>query len=570
MITITKQPAGNLLSGNDIVYEVKATDNDGNLFRYIGARVELRAPQNSTLQQGESVIFNWSEPSGANGNVAFIVADGAAPPGTSVTYLPLPAGYPTALSHWEAIAAIIGAQSQIRPIFDCYVEVDPNAGTISLWLVTKAYEEGWSFTVGPDGDFTYTPYTYTDLTNNRLPGHRIIVDIFLENTWQGGDYVRLTNLATIAGANSRQVVNVSGMLDAGIRNRLPDLLIPAWDTSLPLEIAVWRNYYARISEYSSEPLFSADSYYTDPLRVFCGGVSNRLDLTGYLDSITIDNSILSWRSRSQTIGYRQPYFLNFYVSDNYIDDFSTDLMSCFAQVEEYDDTGALTANRLIWRDANAVVVEFPGFGCLPVGVDALGIAPSTHYYRVRAIADVFGDTTPLTDWLTLTVDRNYYIEERYLAYLNSFCMPEVLRCTGDLSKEVTIATETSQAIRQADAGAIFSEESHHRVSWRDIFTYNSAFLDERDADAVQHELRLAENIYEISPAGFIPLLTTGKSFPISSTRQNLHQLTIEALPAALDRFYSRVDGTILEPPIEVWGSADGIGYWASPLANPWT
>lgn len=569
MISILQQPTEVVrLSGNELLYRVLATDENGDRFRYLGARVELRVPANTTWAAGEQMFLIWQEPNGATGLRLFLVSDDPIPPGSPAVHLPTYTGYANPLAYWEDMALRIGNDPIVRPIFYTYVDVDAVTGAISLWIVARRYEEGWTIQVGPDGTFTYTPFPYSELISNRIPGHRILMDVYIESGYDSMQFDRVATLETVAGSNSEQWFNISEIVHSSIKNRLPDLLIPAWDTANPVIIETVRKYYTRIAETATD-IVDPDSYYTSELIALCGGVANSLNIPEYLSTITLETSILSWRSKTQTIGVRQPYFLNFFISNNYVEFPNDPSVPCYLEVEEYNENHGLVTTRFEYN-AGFPLYKKNRIITFPVGVDALGIGATTAYYRVRVMLDPELNGTPGSDWRTFEIDRNYYIEERYLAYTNSFFAPEVLRCVGTLTKQMNVEQDVSQHIRVPGVGPSYSEQRNTKVSWSDLFTYNSAFLDGPDCDAVNHELRIAENIYEISPAGYIPLRTTGKGVVISQTRQNLHQLTIAALPTAIERFYSRIDGLLLDPPVEVWGSPDGIGIWASPLAQPWS
>ena len=567
MISITRQPGATHLSQNQILFEVKGMDADGMQFYWRGVRAELRSVGANGLSSGQFVSVNWTEPEGLSLAVNFSVPASPALATGNPNRLP-PYASGTYLAYWESVAAKMAAHPELRPWFSFYA-TDNGDGTYSVWCTARQYETGWTVAFGPDGAPAFTTSQVAELTTNTPEGYRLRLDVFLEDGYDLGTYMRVATVGSPVNSDSKALFSIEQVLDKSLRNTLPELLVPAWDTAAPYVSPTLLRYYVRAYEQTD----NGDPDYTNfrlstTKRVLCGGIAQSLDAQlDFLGTRDEDSNWLTWRPDGQTVAPEQPYFLAWYCYDNTI-------LPIALEVEEYLADGSVTQTYL-YQDDIGQPSQYRVY-VFPVGPEALGVSASTVRYRVRVVqeGEIGPDFEPIystvSPWRIFYVDRAHYTEVRYLAYLNSFCCPEVVRCVGDIDKDVKIDVEESQAIVPIGFVETFPERRPARIDWEDLFTYRTGYIPRLEADTLQHELRSSWRLYEISPTGYIPLLTRGKSFPITSSRQNLHSVEIEATPALLDRNYSRIDGQLVIPPIEVWGSPDGLHIWTSPVAVPWS
>lgn len=570
MITFTRQPGTIALSGNQVLYEIKGTDPDGNPFFYRGARAELRSVGANGLSAGHVVTVNWEEPEGLSLSVGFSTAASAAIAALSVNQLP-PYSTGSYLTYWETVAAKMAAHPQLRPFFTFFA-VDNGDGTYSVWCTARLYETGWQVGFGPDGAPAFTAQAFPDITTNDPGGYRIRTDVFLEESYAANTYARIATISSPVANDSKVLFNIAGILDQGSRNLLPELMVPAWDAAVPAVSPTMFRYYIR----SYEQTDNADGDYTNFLisstqRILCGGISQTLAAQiDYLATRNAESNWLTWRPDGQIVSPDQPYFLSWYAyppGGGLLGD-------VVLQVQEYTEDGTSTTKYMfvdspLDSDSYNVYVW-------AVGPEALEIGATTVRYRVRVMRlDVVADGDPQTysaasPWRLFHIDRSYHEEVRYLAYVNSFCCPEVVRCVGDHDEDMKLEREESQAIIPVGYAATFPELRNHRTDWQSYFTYRTGYLSRNEATALQ-ELQISPRVYEISPGGYIPLALEGKSFSISSTRQNLHAMEVQARPALLDRYFSRLYDPLAEPALpnpEAWQSPDGA-YWLSAVGLPW-
>ena len=167
---------------------------------------------------------------------------------------------------------------------------------------------------------------------------------------------------------------------------------------------------------------------------------------------------------------------------------------------------------------------------------------------------------------TYYVDYNYYKEQRYLMYLNSFSAPQVLRCIGDLVEDVGISRQESRHILPPAYNPAFAEIRQYDADWSEVFTYHTGWVTRLEARALQ-EMLIYNYLYEVSPYGYIPLYLVSESFPITATRDTLHSITLKTKPALLSKFYSNIL-IPLTAEQEGW-LTDLEEYWQTSMALPW-
>jgi len=564
MIAFLEQPGSVVLSRNRIAYKILATDDEGAQFYWYGSRCELTGNVGAGFPDGMDLALYWKEPTGATLAVFFEVKTIAL--ANVTTDLPAYSSGDLA-SYWMSVAAKMQAHPEVNPFFQVY-STGNDDGSYSIWVVSRFYEAGWSiyYPISNAGDYTFTQYPA--LSTNVPDGYNVRLDIFAEPSYQSGTFERLATVGGAPSRNSRKDLEISEILHAAIREYLDDLLIPAWGTALPYPADTLRRFYIRAYETSvGEPLLW-DSFQTGSRKTaIAGGISESLDASiDFIDTRDFTNSWLTWRPDGQAVGPDQPYYLSWFPY-NYEE---TLYSGAYLEVEETDADGTVSTSYAYEDNAAAVTLAPIVF---PVGPNSLGISETTNYYRVRVVQNtniVVPPTEPdraaYSEWRTFFVDRSHYHEVRYLAYLNGFYLPEIIRCTGDADKDLEVNQEESLAIKPLGSSDTFRETRTHRIDWRDLFTYRTGYLPRLEVETLQHELRTSDRVYEISAAGYVPLVLRGKSFPVAASRRNLHSIEITATPALLDRIYSREDGNLVSVDVDVWGSPDGIDIWGSPIS----
>lgn len=551
MITFSRTPAEVALSGNELPFSVRCTDPAGAIFRRMGARLELRTTGAYGLTNEDVYIF-ITDPGGPGSTVLFYAT---ATPSTS---LELPA-YDTGdlLEYWQSVAEVIQAHPDIEPY--CTVYASANTGsTYSIWVVAREYATGWSIEAGPDGIGTYLVPTVTDTLSSTYPtGYRCLMDVLVSNDM--GELRRVVSLSAQPDTSSYTDFNLSSVVHAAIRSDLPELLIPPWDTDAYYTSPTRRTLIARAYERAEDEDY-ADVISSDPITIHVGAVAQSIYRAfDFINGITAENSFLTWRPDGQKVSLTQPYYLAWYAYPAADSSASFQYLQVETHLEDGTDSIVTAYTPGIRASESSIVIW-------PVSPAALALDAGVKFYRVRVVKGT--DTiVGLSPWRTFYIDTQYYHNTRVIAYLNGFYCPEIVRFTGDLDKTARYERNETTTVLTSGAQAYTHERRQDNITWEDIFTYRSGFLTAAEAESMR-ELLHSPRVYEISPQSYLPLVLDTQSFAVTSTRRNLHTVSIAARPALVERVYSRL-GLFSIPDHEVWGSPNGIDIWGSPLAVPW-
>lgn len=558
MILIAEQPDDLVLSGNPVLWKIRALDIEGMPFMWKGARAELRSSDYIDIAEGDYFTISWTEPSGITWGQSF---EAAASP-SAITEIPSDAsGYPTYLAYWEAIAEIVQSHQAIYPFFLVYA-VD-NGDGISLWVEAREYSTEWDvyFTIDNLTAPEFSAHT-SDPETNAPDNYKVYIDVAIEATYGAGDFEIFATLEGIPGTDSEAIFDLSGVLHNAIQHMLPTPPLPTWGSADIYLLDSLRTYYIRVWEMADEEGYTEVEQGPDKLAM-CGGIAQNLFATyGFFDNLNADNSLLTWYPNNKKVSTEQPEYLPWY---NYTGASKTIVL----EYVRYTISGAQPA--LYAFDIDPIEVGENRVAVIPCGYTQLDIDDDEVLkYTVRVVDDDSdwegGTPTYLSQPRTYYVDYNYYRSTRYLMYLNSFCAPQVLRCIGDLAEEMEVARQDSRHILQPNYNFAFAEIRQYDAEWTELFTYNTGWLSRTEARALQ-EMLAYNHIYEVSTYGYIPLYLLSQSFPITATRNTLHSIELKTKPALLSKFYSNIL-IPLSAEQEAW-LTDLEEYWQTALALPW-
>jgi len=557
MITISESPYDVHTTGNPAVWTIMASDADSIPFYWKGVRSELATTGPANLPNGTDLTIAWSEP--RFGPTISITFTAVTSPTSDILEIPAnPADYASYAAYWQAVADKIQAHPKVFPFLKAYAE-DRGVG-VSLWLEAMEYDDEWSVTITDPSVASIAVIAHDEIETNFPSNYKVSAEVMVETEFDG-TYTRAAILEVIPGTDSKARFNVADVLHAYIRDSLTDPLVPAWDADAPFTTDTVRHYYLRIWEDIGEVSADYDTYLeSDPHIAVLGGVASSIaadmDFFGALD---VDRPILSWFPDGKTIDEVSPEWLPWY---NYK---TEDATPGIEWIVYYTD-GSTETNTQYLEDiivAPSEIVLFPISYRL---LDVLVFSPLLYKVEIRVVDGSDVSYTAASPWRTYMVDHNYYESVRYLMYLNGFHLPMCLICNGDFEVDLEVDRDTSVAVFAPGATSAFFEQRQHAEDWTNVFTYNTPYLRSLEADALR-ELLIYGKLYEVSEYGYIPLLLRGKSFRLTTTRNNLNAFSIEAEPALLSRFYS----TIMIPTTDEGAAwlTDLENYWATELALPW-
>ncbi|MEM9928518.1 MAG: hypothetical protein AAF840_01740 [Bacteroidota bacterium] len=558
MISVLQQPDSVQLSGNPIDFEVLASRSDGSpAISTGGVRAILTDDNGNGLNDNTFISLNWRTPEGVSRSVNFHTSGSFAAAYQIPAYVSGPL-----VNYWSALAQTINNNQEVSPFFTVTWQRN-SAGNYTLIAAARSLDPAWSVGWGPAASSNFS--VLNDQTGNEDLGFRIRVSVFLK---VDGIFQSLGEFGGSPNAQSRYSFDISNMIDGAIRNALPVPGIPSFTADAPILGTNLFDYYVRITDYTTTDGYGA-GVLIEGKQAFAGRVGGTLQGVNFIETITAANSWLCSRPDRRTIGREEPVFLSHLKP-------GPGSASLTLQVEEFDQNGTGGVIRSVYQNT---AVEGRTPVTFPVGVAALGIDAGTLYYRVRVASAT--DDNP---WRTFIIDQRTYEEERYLIYLNSFFLPEVFRCTGEISQDLEVSYSTYSRVRPLNGGRTEPGKGNWSTDTTDGYLFATGYKPKAEISAMIRELVESPRVYEFRSTGSIPLLPNGRNFSLGSTDQNLFAATLSFELAELEKgsaFGSVGDsvgggtdtgGGIIDPPTggDGEGGAENIDNWTGDDNVAWT
>lgn len=564
MLVLLEQPDDISFTRNPVLIKLRALDDVDNLpFGPKGARSEMRRGF-VPFGEDETLVLSWEEPNGSATSITFTFK--LTP--SAVDELPRDiTPFIDYNAYFQNIGDAMMAHPLVGPFFRVYTTF--NGGSQSLWIEALDTAAGWTVEFDSSGIASGSPsdFHYAAEASNIPDNYYVLVDIFVENTYDQGDYERVAILKGVPDADSNLHFNIEEVLDKHIFRLIAldsGLPIPRFTDNEVVKADVTRRYFFRYTEYSddlAEPVVAT----SDIKLALCGGIAANLWAEyDFFTSIGIDNSLLTWYPDGKNVSTEQPEWLSWY---NYTGEAKTIVL----QLIRYTATETLP-NLYAFDILEKVEAQDKEILLIPCGYEQLGIDDEDEVlkYTVRVVdADSDwegGNPEYLSQARTFYVDIFYYEEKRYVQYLNGFCLPETLRCVGNFSSDLEVQRETTTRLLTEDYSSAFRELKQAAHDYDNIFTYRSGYLSKHEVDALQ-ELLLYNHAWEVYEEGYIPLLIRSDRFALFTTRQYLHSVAFEAVPALRRRQYSNVTIPMTEEQAGWRTAADS--FWKTTFGSPW-
>ena len=320
--------------------------------------------------------------------------------------------YPSDFSYWLVVAEKMQAHPQINSRLKVYAT---DIGT-GVQLIIEAIDQAPEWVVTWDVNMlsNVTSEDITIPTTTVPTEYRVFMDIFIEDSYDSNMFTKIGMLEEVPNADSKIRFDISNILDAGIKDQLPSLLVPNWSDDFPVKLKTNRNYYLRIYEIvqDSEVGFG-EVVIEDVSSAIIGGISYNIFASNedYLGAIEEDTCFLSWKGLNRVVDEIQPEWLPYY---NYTDS----EVGFVLEVKEYNDTdqNPIIIRKIFEDDQYSVLSG--RVSLLPIGVRQLSISSNTAYYTIQMI-DHFDwveggqQVTLISPIIKINVDREYYEEVRY-------------------------------------------------------------------------------------------------------------------------------------------------------------
>lgn len=556
MITVLRSPAPIELTEGEVPVEVLSTDADGKLVVDTGgvrARMIINPARSPSTKI--SIFLAWRASDGSQYDIRFFsLAFAGGPPAE----LPNFHNYQGPIrDYWNEVADIIGSHIDIEPWFHVYIEAEAD-GRLSLYAVAKEQDLSWSVSWWVGDRYVSVENDLPPTTNAQ---YTVRLDVVVANEREG--WTSVGRIGASPDSRSRVHFDIGGILSSMVRDELPHPAIPAWSTDAPYEPLNLRSYYLRISEYSDREGFLS-SIYVRGRRCFAGGTSAVIQARGnFFENLSTKNSWLTNRPDRRTVGTDEPVYLGFV--QRYFTSTASELS---LEVEEFTASGEIRTTSH-FGDLGFTSPTFEPI-VYPVGYRALGIGEDTLYYTVT-VRRPRGHLTALAvaPPRTFIVDRSQYENVRYLAYLNSFFLPEVVRCTGRVVRELDVEYTRFDKVRRRSDGVEYGDTENIAAQVRESYTFATGYKPQLEIETILQEISRSPRLYEITSTGFTPLVATGKSFLTGAEDENLHSAIIPCELGIVDRSYGRYDDLLRAPEPDYWSGPDGEA-WQGPNEQPWS
>lgn len=555
MIQLLTSPPSPSLAKNPMAWKFRITDGAGNPYGAQPGTATLEC-NNGTFLIGDSVTLSWTDEDGLEQSLTFSAV--ASP--SSIVQVP---AAPLTIADYEEIAAKIQAHYRVAPVL--LISVVENTAT-NFSIIATAKNATYDTEVAWDNSSLSgtTSVSATAPAASTAPDNlQLLFEVYFERSYGSGDYDRIASLRGFPDANGEVIFDVSHMLYREVQGDLATPPLPAFDNAETVLADNLRNYYIRYREqYDDIPDLNRAWNHLGTSTVILGGISQALYAeTDFLTSIDATSSLLTWYPDGKTVAPSQAEYLPWY---NYT---GADA-SLVVELVRYTSAGAMTT---LFRMESGITIPADGTALVPVGYDQLAINNTDVLkYTVRIVDESSdyegGSAVYLSPERTFYVDHDYYEEQRFLMYLNSFACPVTVRCIGEHTKEMEVNRQVSEQVLEPDYVSSISQRYQYDYALEQYFTYRTGFLSRAEMEALQ-ELLAYNEIYEVDSNGYIPLILEDDSFQITETRQQLHSLTLPMRPRLQPVSYSG-DVTFSPPSGSGWRTT-GSSFWQTTFGSTW-
>lgn len=522
MISILQVPESISLSKNPILLQVRATDSGGNLYRATGVQSIIESTGDWGIVEDEAVWVQWTDENGIASQTLFTAKDA---PSDNPLLLQIPAdpsGYGSLLEYYQDIADRMQKSYQVGP----YISFSATYDGSKYYLIAEQKIVSDEVTVNFDTSLIISAPNFTKTNNTtsspyNLPdNHRVICEVYFESIYESSNYEKVATLDTQIDEDGIAVFDVHDILDVEGRDSLLDPAIPEFNSSTPEIADNTRRYFLRYREdYDgiSTPEWSLAGIY----KVIIGGIDQVLFAQyDFFDSLGQANSLLTWYPSGKTVDATQPEYLAWF---NYTSEEKTVCL----YADFYDHAGMLLGS--VHYDTNSIVVSVNETALIPAGLDQIdtsSIVGDIAKYVVKVV-DQADELAAYSQQRIFFVDYCHYREKRYIQYLNSFSVPETIRCLGDLDIDLEVAREISKRILTPNYEQTFAQNFQYRHEHVNGRTYRSGYLRREEAEALQ-ELLIYNHLYEVNDSEQVRLLILDNRYAITTTRQFLHSIEFRA------------------------------------------
>lgn len=552
-VTLTSPTFGQtIFAKNQVVFQLRSLGDLGEAYAAQGANSKLSPGFVGQFASGETMTITYTEPDGTSESVIFTA--GATYAGEAE--IPDDSIGGSMSTYWEIIRTKVAAHHRIAP----YFKITRSNSIIGQTLLIKALDSdpGWEIEVTNTAGISVINSAAT--LDTTPPNYTVLFEVYFEKSYKLGDYALVAQLKNTPDSDGYLYFDISSVLEAECKAALDEPVVPVWNTTDSIPGNNLRRFYIRYTESYGAPIVAQDWEYDEVRTCMNGGISQSIFALGdWFDGLNVDNALLTWMPDGRTVGMNQPEFIAFYNWDSVA-------RSVFVRVRWYD----ISDNAISTPEGKLTALELaPGeVAYLPVGPKIMGMDAhdEAYKYQVQVVYNGVDAYEPLSQWRTYFLDRDYYHSNRYIQYLNGFGTPECWRCTGVFAKRIDIQRTIAELPLLAGATEYSSDRFQFAATFKNQYTYRTGYMRRIDAESLQ-ELLVSGEVYDVSAAGYTPLVLDTNSFEITNTEENLHSYQFTATPRLESRNFSqREDAPVAN---DAWQDPDGIA-WEDPDSDAWT
>lgn len=545
-------PADIVFARNPAIVQLRAAQTSGgDLYDATGVRADVEVLLADRFADGETLTVNYVEPDGNTVSVTFTASD----PYPGVLDIPNDVSWGgTDAEYWDAVAAKVAANPFIGPFFT--VAAVTVSGDLKLRIQAREVLN-WTLVVTNSTGFTVTDTAET--ADSTPDNYKVRLEVYVEATYKGGDYALAAQLEGLPAAGTGDVYfDISSVLQAQCRASRVEPLVPVFTTDTPVLADNLRRYYVRYTEEYNNPVEVQPWDYIDTAYAIDGGVSQSLFAEGdMLAGLDETNSLLTWMPDGRTLAMNQPEYLAWYNFRH------TDPVMPIVEVKWYSIVdGTLGGTDYKYGSAPTLFSDYET-ALIPIKPSLLGldVLDDAYKFTVQVGWNDGGipgfEFTPLSQVRTYFLDRDYQRSERYIQYLNGFGCPECWRCTGQWGKKLKVDRSQAERPLLPAYNALASDRFQYARSFDQSLTYRTGYVARGEADVLQ-ELLIAGEIYDVTDAGYVPLMMTSSDFEVTDTDRDLHAYVFACLPRLDMKNYSK--RTVVAGTPGAWQEVSGANW----------
>lgn len=559
-LEIVQQPELVALSGNPMLYKIKAVDNEGNPYGPAGFIAQVTF---DGTKLAEDTLIQVTVTTPDNGFKVWVFS--AKPTPSLDSEFPDDTSALSTVDYWLEVGRVIGELKDISIDWDYTVTEDSGNYTISL--ISRVRE------IGYEAEFSSAAAISTNeieaVADNTPPNHRVGMEVRFEATWKTGGVRKIVTLESVPDELGIVNFDIGGILDPLLRIDQP-LLIPQYIPSAPFRPNNVNRYTILMFEkYGSPPTrpYSLNFGFNNVMR---GGISQPVASLGSIfDSFSATNSLLTWRPNKGTIDFAEPALLTWY-------NYTLGTATVALEVKTYNFSNALVATTYVYLTEPSVV---EAYNCLtfPINPEQLGATAATSKMIVRVINatgfDPEDEPAPVPTYLsqarTYYIDHAHHEDPHYLLFPNAWGCPEVLAAHGHMTEQDEVERFVGEVLNDPE-GADLREQKQYGYDWSPTYVYRTRHISLGERYALRHPWLQGE-LYEIFPDGYIPLRVISGDAIVTETRQELHTLEFECKPRFRMRHYSNLAIAIENMPAcgdNAWLRVSD-GCWRLVFGQPW-